>query len=476
MGSIPLPALSVKTQEQPDLLSQFGQLMQLKNMKQQGQVNAEQLKQQQIATEQAQQQQKDQQAFRAAMADPTLQGRTIGEVADALAQKGAISQSSWQAAKKADVDHKKALAESDEKNLANMKAAHDQTQSLYNNVMNMPDDQLQANWPAIAQQYNAIPGNEKMPLDPNKPLPKQALAQFGPVISMGNAYFDQELKRRGEQADLTIKQNEAKNGPKPQTVQTAEGVFILKPDGTKGARLGAPTKALQVNTAAPGATANDPKDIAKAIIRGEQPPTVTGLYRNAGPVRAELARAGFNLQKAESDWKAVQKHLSTLNGAQQERLRQAVTFTYDSLDNIESLYEQWKKLGPNSGIKVFNRAALATAKQLPGEAGSVAQALEAQINDLTSELGTVYKGGNASTDETLRLAAENLKADWNDVTFKRGIQQIRTNLGIRKNSILNSQPAGVSQDSPYNPTPQQNSGASKPMTITLPSGKKVTIE
>jgi hypothetical protein len=127
-------------------------------MKQQGQVNAEQLKQQQIATEQAQQQQKDQQAFRAAMADPTSKAETIGEVADALAQKGAISQSSWQAAKKADVDHKKALAESDEKNLANMKAAHDQTQSLYNNVMNMPDDQLQANWPAIAQQYNAIPG------------------------------------------------------------------------------------------------------------------------------------------------------------------------------------------------------------------------------------------------------------------------------------------------------------------------------
>jgi hypothetical protein len=62
------------------------------------------------------------------------------------------------------------------------------------------------------------------------------------------------------------------------------------------------------------------KTLPNAIISGEQPPTLTGLYRNAAPVRAELARQHFNLQQAESDWKAVQKHLTTLNGAQQERL------------------------------------------------------------------------------------------------------------------------------------------------------------
>jgi hypothetical protein len=179
------------------------------------------------------------------------------------------------------------------------------------------------------------------------------------------------------------------------------------------------------------------------------------LYRNAAPVLAELSRNHFNLQRAESDWNAVQKHLATLNGAQQERLRQAVTFTYDSLDNIEQLYNEWKQVGGVSGVKMFNRANLAMAKQLPGKAGATAQALDAQITDLTSELGTVYKGGNASTDETLRLAAENLKSDWNEETFRKGLQQIRVNLGIRKNSIMNSQPAGVREGSPYNPESQQ---------------------
>ena len=201
----------------------------------------------------------------------------------------------------------------------------------------------------------------------------------------------------------------------------------------------------------PEVSSTDAKDIAAAIQRGDQPPTTTGLYRNAAAVRAELARSGFNLAQAESDWHATQKHLGTMNGAQQERLRQAVSFTNDSLSIIEDLYGQWQKAGPASGWKIFNKGGLEAAKQLPGEAGNIAHRLEAQINDLTSELGTVYKGGNSSTDESLKLASGNLKAEWNEKTFKQAIEQIRKNLEIRQNSIRHSQPAGVSANSPYTP-------------------------
>jgi hypothetical protein len=210
-----------------------------------------------------------------------------------------------------------------------------------------------------------------------------------------------------------------------------------------------------------GGTSSNAKDIAAAIKRGEQPPTTTGLYKEGAGVRAELARQGFNLQQAESDWHATQKHLATLNGPQQERLRQAVSFTKDSLGIIEDLYNQWQKVGKTSEWKIFNKGSLATAKQLPGEAGNVAHRLEAQINDLTSELGTVYKGGNSSTDESLKLAAENLRADWNEKTFKDAIAQVRKNLEIRENSIRNSKSAGVSADSPYTPkeeTPKATTG------------------
>jgi len=215
----------------------------------------------------------------------------------------------------------------------------------------------------------------------------------------------------------------------------------------------------------PEVNSTDAKDIAQAIMRGDQPPTTTGLYRNAALVRAELARGGYNLAQAESDWHATQKHLATLNGAQQERLRQAVSFTSDSLGIIEGLYNQWQKVGKTSGWKAFNSASLATAKQLPGDAGNIAHRLEAQINDLTAELGTVYKGGNSSTDESLKLAAQNLKSEWNEKTFKDAIGQIRQNLEIRQNSIRHSQPAGVSENSPYTPKGETEGGGPKVGTV-----------
>lgn len=232
-------------------------------------------------------------------------------------------------------------------------------------------------------------------------------------------------------------------------------------------------------------TPGDVKDIANGIVAGIDPPDLAKYgYRDRTAIAAELKRQGFDLARADQDWHATQKHLATLNGAQQERLRQAVSFTDDSLHILDGLYGQWQKVGPTSGWKVFNKASLATSKQLPGEAGNLAHRLEAQISDLTSELGTVYKGGNSSTDESLKLAAKNLEADWNESTFKDSINQIRQNLEIRKNSIRHSQAAGVTEGSPYTPksesqTPKDFGDANgKPEGATgkLPDGTKVIVK
>lgn len=204
----------------------------------------------------------------------------------------------------------------------------------------------------------------------------------------------------------------------------------------------------------------DVKEIASGIERGDLPPSLKGLYRNAAGVEAQLARDGYNLQRAESDWNATQKHLATMNGPQQERLRQAVSFTTESLPIIDNLYSSWLKTGLPMGFKEYNRAALTAAKSLPGQAGSIATRLDNQINDLTSELGTVYKGGNSSTDESLKLAASNLKGEWNPQTFHDSIEQVKQNLKIRKNSIDHSQAAGVSSDSPYTPKGEKNESMS----------------
>lgn len=257
---------------------------------------------------------------------------------------------------------------------------------------------------------------------------------------------DLTAKHQADQEKETTRHNLAMENP-----ASLKEYDLAKSQGYKGTFQNWVDHAAELRKQATGVDTGDAGSIADAIISGDQPPLLTGLYRMAGPVRASLAKKGFDLSTATRDWTAIQRHLSTLNGAQQERLRQAVTFANDSLDVLDDLYKQWQAVGPNSGVKVFNRAALAAAKQMPGQTGAIAQALETQIADLTSELGTVYKGGNGSTDESLGLAAKNLSGDWNEDTFKKAMALVHTNLKIRKNSILSSQPVGVSQNSPYAP-------------------------
>jgi hypothetical protein len=219
-------------------------------------------------------------------------------------------------------------------------------------------------------------------------------------------------------------------------------------------------KAQQIHVNTPGsATKDDVQQIADAIESGQQPPDTKGLYRNTAAVRAELARRGFDLTHANEDWQAVQKHLATLNGQQQTRLLQSINSAQDMLTKIDGLYGEWQNLAHQSGYKVVNRGTLQLMKNLPGRAGAVAQALEAQIADLNADIGNIYMGGNSPTDRGLELASKTLQSEWNDETFREGLRQARANVRIRYNSVVNSQPVGVRENSPYlQPSGNQNGG------------------
>ncbi len=220
MGSYGLPALDIKTPQQPDLLEKYSQLQALRGQQQQQQQAAVMapLQQQQaqqnvqqggIALEQAQQGQKDQLAFRAALSDPANQGKTIGQVADALAHSGSLSPATYQSLKKADLEQQQSIAILTKEQLEAAAKGHAATQELYNNIMNLPDDQLTAQWPQIAQQYDSIPGNNKQPLNPQQPLTKQQLQQFGPLLSMQGAYIQNEAAKKTAAATLAEKQADA---------------------------------------------------------------------------------------------------------------------------------------------------------------------------------------------------------------------------------------------------------------------------
>src|SRR6266851_350777 len=156
--------------------------------------------------------------------------------------------------------------------------------------------------------------------------------------------------------------------------------------------------------------ASDAKDIADSIQRGEQPPDVKGLYRLAGPVRAELAKQGYDLTTANLDWQATQKHTATMNNSKFTALRTSITTASESLDVLDDLAKKWDA----GRFALLNKASLKLAKGgvYGKEAASIATQLEGQITDVTSELGNVYMGGNSPTDHALQLAGKNLSADW----------------------------------------------------------------
>lgn len=191
---------------------------------------------------------------------------------------------------------------------------------------------------------------------------------------------------------------------------------------------------------------SDAKAIALAIMSGDQPPDTRGLFRLAGPVRAELAANGYNLTNASLDWEATKKHLATLNGTQQTRLRQAISTASDSLDVIQNLADRWDA----GRFPILNSANLTLAKNgaYGRDAASIATQLEGQITDVTSELGNVYMGGGSPTDHALQLAGKNLSANWDRKVLTDMIELARKNLQIRQNSITNAGPVTSS-----NPTP-----------------------
>jgi hypothetical protein len=189
-------------------------------------------------------------------------------------------------------------------------------------------------------------------------------------------------------------------------------------------------------------------EIGDQIIAGRVPPEIPrNLYKIAPDIQTYLASKDFDQVTAQADWFATKKYVNSLNSTQQVRLKQAVTFTKDSLDIIENLAGEWKagKFAPLNAAELF----LAEQGGMGKKAQSIATRLNAQISDLTSELGTVYKGGNSSTDESLKLAALNLKGKWEESVLIDNINQIRKNLEIRERSIKHTPIGGLSVDSKY---------------------------
>jgi hypothetical protein len=440
MASIPLPALNVRTPEQPDLLQKFGQLQQLKAMQQQQAIQQQEapLRMQALQTQaqggqlqlqQEQQAQQDQQSFRAAMQDPSLQGKTIGQVADALAQKGQISQAGWAQAKKADLDHQEAVQKLDTSKLANVKAAHEQTQQLYNGVMNLPDDQVAANWPQIVQQIQAIPGNEKLPLNPAQPMTKQQLQQFGPLLSMGQGYIDSELARREAAAKAKTAEQTAEAGGTTDLAKfQADYLKAHNLDNTPANRQ----KAFDVYT--------EKTKIAPAQVRAEtfmQMPqavydpdsgqnvytTRRGAIGKEAPSSADALAAKAGVQADASSLKNLQKNFD-----------QVSAFEGTATKNLDLFVDKLSKI-PDLGSKFANVPMRMIDSKMIGSDNY--QAMKAAQQTAAAEAAKVLSSANASgvlSDTQKKEAEEMLSGNLSLSAAKKVVATLKQDFANRHQS------------------------------------------
>jgi hypothetical protein len=220
-----------------------------------------------------------------------------------------------------------------------------------------------------------------------------------------------------------------------------------------------------VNVNVGGENSGDVKAVVAGMKAGRLPPQLPGrATKEYVALMAEAERQGFDLSRAATDWVATQKHVATLNGSQQTRLRQAVDTATHSLDVIEDLAKKWQ----GGRFPILNRGRLKAALEgtLGPDAQAIATKLEAQISDVTSELGNVYMGGNSPTDHALQLAAKNLSADWSLPQLQAALDLSRTNLKIRANSMVNVGVAGASADNPYDqPAPTAAAAPGKQIKV-----------
>lgn len=248
-----------------------------------------------------------------------------------------------------------------------------------------------------------------------------------------------------------------------KTAAAGEHRAVASKNYAEVGKLGEETKQLRE-----GKGSADAKAVADAIVSGKQPPELTGLRGDTVKVRAELARQGYDMTKAEQDWKSTQKYLGTLNGAQQVRLRQAVDFTDESLGNVETLAKQWDA----GRFPILNKAnlTLATHGVYGKDAAQIATKLNSQINEVAADLAVVYRGGNSPTDEALKGATAMLNANWDKDVLLSNVGLIRQNLGYRRNSLKAAGVAGNAGNT-YDISGGGQAGAPGPVVGTYVPGQ-----
>lgn len=211
--------------------------------------------------------------------------------------------------------------------------------------------------------------------------------------------------------------------------------------------------AIDVTTGKPYVTptgeGGDAKAISDAIQSGKQPPVLTGLYKNAKAVRADLARSGFDLTQASLEWSAAQKQIQSLNGPQMVRYSGLAKSVVNTIDEVKDLSKQLK-LG---GVPIANAAELQTFVQTQGntEKGQLVTRYLAAVGTLKEEFANLANGGYAPTEPAWALANQQVNGNYGVQQLDASLTEIQRLIRYRLNAIPNFNTLGPGGNNRYTP-------------------------
>jgi len=447
MGSLmALPALDLKTPQQPDILQKFGQLAALRNAQQEYQQRAAMapLQQQQaqqsiqsgqLGIQQQQQALKDQQAMTAAMHD--WDGKDVNSLIPLVIKNGASAQAVMGLKSKVleqQQTYSKIAADdatTGAKNLETMKGKNDMIAGALGNVSNMPDDQLAQGLVQTAQDLA-----QKGLLDPPHVQMAQQIAQSGDpaAIRQKLSLMQKGLMSESQQMDAAQKQAQtasetATAAEKNMNVARGGSTDVDKFESDYLKANGLPDTA-QNRLAAFKEYTKETK-IQPAEVRAStylQMPQAVADPNNPGNTVFVTRKDAIGKEAPNSgDVKTVQaneKYFTSGKGGQQLTAFNTATQHLNLLDKLATDLN-------NSNIQVFNKAAQAWAQQTGNPAPTN---FEAAKNAMAGEVAATLKASGATDPEIAKV----------DSTFSRVQSPIQLKGAIATyRLLLNSKAANL---------------------------------
>lgn len=207
------------------------------------------------------------------------------------------------------------------------------------------------------------------------------------------------------------------------------------------------------------------QEIGDAIIRGEQPPVTTGLWRVGPDVKAYLASKGFDQSKAISEWNGAQAAVRGWNSQRMIQYRGLAQSVTSTIDEVRSLSEQLQQNGLTSWNKIRKLALTKGASNTA--AGQQAISYVTAVNTLKSEFAQLENGGYAPTEEVWKLANQQISSDYGVKGMDASLDEIQKLINFRTKAIEEVTGAGGSNryqgrsEQPTSETPKQKPGKSQ---------------